>query len=135
VSVTGWDVGAKQGVKHDATDSLLGSEVDGGDAGPAILQSALGARVDAIVHSGARDTSAAEAIANAYFRGIARRFIVGKGTAEGDPGLRVGRRVEVKGTGPLFSGKYVIVETRHTFTSRAGYRTELTVERPAMGKP
>jgi phage protein D len=135
VTVSGWDVSAKDGVKHDATDSLLGSELDGGDSGPSILQSALGARVDTLVHAGARDGSAAESVANAYFRGIARRFVVGHGTAEGDPGLRVGRKVELKGVGSLFNGKYVLVRTQHTFSARGGYRTEFSVERPALGKP
>jgi phage protein D len=135
VTVSGWDVSAKDGVKHDATDSLLGSEVDGGDSGPSVLRSALGDRVDTIVHAGARDASVAEGAANAYFRGISRRFVVGHGTAEGSPELRVGRKVELKGVGPLFNGKYVLVRTRHTFSARGGYRTEFTVERPALGKP
>lgn len=135
VSVSGWDVSGKKGVKHDASDSLLGSELDGGDSGPSILQSALGARTETLVHSGARDASAAEGVANAYFRSVARRFVVGHGTAEGDPKLRVGRKVELKGVGSLFNGKYVLVETRHTFSAGGGYRTEFSVERAALGRP
>jgi phage protein D len=134
VKVSGWDVSSKEGVKHEATDSLLGSELEGGDSGPSILSNALGERVDAIVHTGARNSSAAEAIANAYFRGISRRFVVGRATAEGDVNLRVGRKVDVTGVGALFSGKYVVVQTRHTFSAK-GYRTELAVERAALGKP
>jgi phage protein D len=135
VAVSGWDVSSKEGVRHEATDSLLTSELEGGESGPSILATALGARVDAVVHTSARNTSAAEAVANAYFRGIARRFVVGRGTAEGDVNLRVGRKVEITGVGALFSGKYLIVQTRHTFSAAAGYRTDLAVERPALGRP
>src|SRR6478736_120812 len=134
VVVSGWDVSAKQRVKEDASDSDLGSELGNGDSGPSILDTALGTRVDSIVHTGARNSSAAEAIAQAYFRGIVRKFVVGRGTAEGNVNLRVGREVDVTGVGALFSGKYVIVQAHHTF-SAAGYRTDLAVERPALGKP
>jgi len=135
VCVSGWDVSAKDTVTHEAEVAVLGSEVGNGDSGPSVRQSTLGARVDTIVHTAARDSSAAEAVANGYFRGIARRFLVGHGVAEGDPTLRVGREVEIEGVGPLFSGNYVLVQTRHTFTAADGYRTEFTVERAALGKP
>jgi len=135
VSVSGWDIGAKDAVKHDASASLIGSELDGGDSGPSILQNALGERVDTLVHTAARSSAEAEAIADAHFRDVARRFVVGHGTAEGDVRLRVGRKVQISGVGALFAGKYVICETRHTFTGTEGYRTDFTVERPALGKP
>lgn len=135
VTVSGWDVSAKDSVTHETDDGVLGSELESGDSGASVLQSALGARAETIVHAGARDAAAATAIADAYFRSVARRFVVGHGVAEGDPALRVGRKVEIQGVGPLFSGNYVLAQTRHTFTSAEGYRTEFTVERAFLGQP
>ena len=36
--------------------------------------------------------------------------------------------------GPLFSGKYYVVEVRHRFDSQKGLRTEFTAERAGIGK-
>lgn len=135
VTASGWDVSAKDAVTYDADDAVLGAEVGNGDSGPSVLRSALGERKETLVHAGARDTAAAEAVANAHMRGLARRFVVGHGVAEGDPALRVGRAVEITGVGPLFEGAYVLAQTRHTFTAEEGYRTEFTVERAFLGRP
>jgi hypothetical protein len=65
----------------------------------------------------------------------ARRFVVGHGTAETSSDLRVGSYVDLKGLGPLFSGKYYLSEVRHLFDNRNGLRSEFTAERPGLGQP
>ncbi|MCA9490143.1 MAG: hypothetical protein KC621_09470, partial [Myxococcales bacterium] len=76
----------------------------------------------------------AEAEAEALFRGAARRFVCGEGTAEADARLRVGRAVELVGFGATFDGRYAVVEVHHRFDAELGLRTEFKVERPGVGR-
>ena len=39
------------------------------------------------------------------------------------------------GLGPLFTGKYDVVEVSHRFDAAQGLRTEFVVERPWLGRP
>ena len=76
----------------------------------------------------------AQATAEAFFRTTARRFVTGRGIAEASAGLRVGLRVDLKGLGPMFSGKYTVTAVRHRFDGTHGIRTEFEVERAGLGK-
>jgi hypothetical protein len=135
VSVNGWDVGGKSALTHEATDSVLGAELNGDASGASILASALGARKDSIAHTVPLSDSEAKAEAEAIFKMAARRFIVGRGVADTDGKLRVGNAVDLQGLGPLFSGKYYLSEVRHLFDLARGLRTEFVAERPGLGKP
>ena len=77
----------------------------------------------------------AQARAEAYFRGTARRFVTAQGVAEPDPPLRVGAAADLSGLGPLFSGKYYVAGVRHIFDGAKGLRTEFTAERPGLSRP
>lgn len=135
LTVGGWDVAGKQAIKEDADDAAISGELDGGDGGPSILQSALGARAEVLSHLAPRSSDEAHAQAEALFRLMARCFVVGRGTAQADSRMRVGARVELQGLGPLFNGKYTLVAVRHLFDLVRGIRSEFTAERAALGKP
>jgi phage protein D len=133
VEVSGWDVSAKDALHESAAEEVLGSELAGGESGPGILQSALGARKEAVVHSVPLSSGEARARAESLFRHRARRFLTGRGVAEPNAKLRVGASVRVDGIGPLFSGVYFVTEVKHVFDNRRGLRTEFAVERPGLG--
>jgi uncharacterized protein len=135
VLVSGWDVFAKDTISHEASDSILGSELNGDDSGASIVQAAFGNRIDRIVHEYPLTVAEVQSIAEAAFRQQARRFVVGQGTARGDARLRVGRIVKIHGLGDLFSGDYTITEVRHLFRRGAGggYTTDFVVERAGIG--
>ena len=135
VVVGGWDVAGKQALSGRAEAGVLSGEVGQGDSGPAVLQQAFGERVDTLAHQVAFDAGSARAFAEAHLRTLGRRFVRGHGTADLDARLRVGRRVQLDGLGPLFSGEYSVVAVRHRFDNAAGARTEFTAERPALGRP
>jgi phage protein D len=137
VVVSGWDVAAKDQLSHQADDSALGSELDGDESGASILQTALGERIDRLVHHVPLTSSETQALAEAVFRAQARRFVYGAGLANGDARLRVGVQVQLEGLGPLFDGAYTISEARHIYARQAGggYHTEFVVERPGLGRP
>jgi uncharacterized protein len=135
VSVNGWDVSSKSALQHEATDSVLGSELNGDISGAQILNSALGSRKEALVHTVPLNSEEAQSAAEAYFKVTARRFIVGHGVAETDSRLRVGSYVDLQRLGPLFSGRFYLSEVRHIFDGARGIRTEFTAERPGLGRP
>jgi uncharacterized protein len=135
VTVSGWDVSSKAAIRYDATDSVIQGELNGDTSGVSILQSALGARKEALVHTVPITSQDAQAEAEAYFKMSARRFVVGRGVAEINNQLRVGSFVNLQGLGPLFSGKYYVTEVQHLFDGARGIRTEFTAERPGLGQP
>jgi phage protein D len=134
VTVSGWDVSSKAQLKHEATESIMRGELNGDSSGVSILTSAFGPRQEAFVHTVPLSSEEAQAEAEAFFKMHARRFVVGRGVAETESRLRVGSYVDLQGLGPLFSGKYYVVEVRHLFDGTTGIRTEFTAERPGLGR-
>jgi phage protein D len=134
VVCSGWDVSGKKGISAEATESAISPESSSGTSGPAVLTQALGERKDTVAHCVPLDDASARAVAEAHLRGLARRFLRGRGVAEADARLHVGRRVKLSGLGPLFSGNYDVVETSHRFDPDVGLRSEFVVERPWIGK-
>ena len=134
VTASGWDVASKDGLHYEATDSLLGGELNGDSSGANILASALGKRKEALVHTVPLSSDEVKAHAEAYFKMSARRFVVGRGIADANSQLQVGNYVNLKSLGPLFSGKYYLSEVMHLFDGAHGIRTEFTAERPGLGK-
>jgi phage protein D len=135
LEVTGWDVAGKAALKERADGSVVGGELAGGDSGPGILSSAFGTRKDALANAVPQTSDEARARAEALLKRRARRFLVGHGTAESAPGLRVGVTVRLAGLGPLFVGDFYVAAVSHLFDGAHGLRTELEVERPGLGRP
>lgn len=135
VTVNGWDVTSKSGLQHEATDSIINGELNGGLSGASVLSSALGQRKESLVHTAPLTGQEAQAIAEAYFKLSARRFVTGHGIAETTSQLRVGSIIDLDGLGPLFNGKYYVSEVKHLFDGANGIRSEFTAERPGLGRP
>ena len=135
VSVSGWDVAAKQGLKYKATDNIVSGEMHGDDSGRQILSSVFGEREEAYAHTVPLTREEAQAEAEAFFKMSARRFVIGRGIADANSQLRVGNYVNLLGLGPLFNGKYYLTEVMHLFDGTHGIRTEFSGERPGLGKP
>jgi phage protein D len=135
VGVSGWDVAGKAALTERATDSVVQGELENGDSGAAILQRAFGARKETVQQTVPVTGGEARARAEAAFRQRARRFVSGRGVAATTPDLRVGALAQLSGLGPLFSGRFYVTEVRHLFDTRHGLRSELSVERPGLGRP
>jgi phage protein D len=133
-SVTGWDAAAKRAIAFKATSSALGAELNGDLGGSALLQQAIGKRDQQIVHALPFTSEEAQALAEAHYRTTARRFVTGTGVADGDGRVQVGTRLQLKGLGSMFDGKYFVTGVRHLFDAKNGYRTWFAVERPGIGQ-
>ncbi len=134
VTVSGWDVSAKDAIVEKAEQSAIDAELAGTTSGIEILGSTLAARHEALVHRAPVTSAEAHAQAEAQLRMRARRFVVGRGRAQANARLRVGSFVDLDGLGKLFEGKYYLTEVRHVFDAAKGIRTEFTAERPGLGQ-
>lgn len=133
LTVSGWDVAAKETIEHEATASVIQSELNGFQGGGQVLETAVGIRAERMVHTVPFTLQEAQAQAEAQYRRMARRFVTGQGAAEGDGRIRVGAYVTMAGLGPLFNGRYFVTAVRHTFDQQQGFRTHFQVERPGLG--
>jgi uncharacterized protein len=129
LTVSGWDVAAKEGLAETADDSALGGESEGA-TGASILRASFGARPERIVHTAPRTADEARTLAETHFRRIARTFVRGQAIAEGDGRVRAGSQVTLRGLGDMFDGAYYVTLARHEFDSTFGYRTHFCCERP-----
>ena len=134
VAVNGWNISNKSAMQFEATDSAISSELNGDTSGVSILQSALGERKEALVHTVPLNDQEAQHEAEAFFRMSARRFVVGQGVADTNKSLRAGSQLDLQGLGPLFNGKYYVAEVKHLFDSTNGLRSEFRSERLGIGK-
>jgi phage protein D len=134
LTVSGWDVTGKEGLRYEATDQTVQGELNGDSSGASVLRQALGDRKESLAHTMPMTSREAQDRAEAAFRQQARRFLTGRGIAEPDGRIRAGVHVELEGLGPLFSGKYCVTEVAHLFDGMRGMRTEFTVERPGIGR-
>ena len=134
IGVTGWDVAGKQALDERADSSVLGSELAGGDSGAAVLSTAFGERKETIVGAVPQSSAEAHVRAEAAMMRAARRFLLGQGTTESQPGLRAGATVRLSGLGPLFDGDFYVTATTILFDGAHGSRTEIEVERGWLGR-
>lgn len=133
--IGGWDVQSKEATTHEATDGCIQSELSSGLSGATILQNTFGNRPDTLMHRHPGSPREAQAIAEGRFRQVARRFVTGQASADGDARIKVGAKVTFQGVGTLFNGEYTVVEARHLFDLTHGFKTRFTVERPFIGNP
>lgn len=130
--VAGWDVSGKESIEYEAADSAIKEELGVMKSGGSFLQTAIGERVERIVHLVPGNLNEAQYLAEAHYRAKARRFITGRGWTDGDGRIRVGVKLTLKGLGDMFDGKYYVTEVRHTFDGTNGFRTYFQVERPGL---
>jgi phage protein D len=131
--VTGWDVAGKQAIEEASDDSSLGSELGSDASGASILATALRARTETVSDGVPLTSDEAKALADSLFKRRARRFLVGRGTCDGNGKLHTGVKLTLQGLGPLFTGDYYAAQVRHLFDQVKGYRTEFEVERAGLG--
>lgn len=128
VQVRGWDPATKQAIVGRASRSAQESRPGDGTAPSAAAEGAFGgAATLAITDQPVADQGEADRLAQSVLDQVAADYIALEATCLGDPALRAGRRVEVKGAGRRVSGAYLITATRHELTPEGGYQTTVYV--------
>lgn len=72
-----------------------------------------------------------QALANAHLERITADYVTASSATVGIPELIPGSRIELKGLGKKFSGKYYITKTTHTIDG-GGYKTDLQLRRNTL---
>lgn len=133
VTITGWDAEHGQKIKGRCSNADCGPGQ--GRTGPEILSNAFGRRSHQISHLHVTNDSEANALAESVFTDRQRKFVTVRGTAEGNPMLRVGTHLTLTGLGPRFSNTYYVTQCRHRFDHNYGYETDFTGECAFLGNP
>jgi len=133
VTVTGWN--ALTGGKVSGSGSGTNLGPGAGRKGADVLRSALGARSEHLGDLCAMTDAEARALAEAAFDQRARRFVCVEGTAEGNPALRVGTHVTLRGLGRRYDNTYYVVRAHHRYDLTRGYETDFEAECAFLGGP
>jgi len=133
VTVSGWDATTGGRINSSSTGAATGP--GSGRSGESILSSALARRSHHLSHLAVADSAEATALADAAFDERRRRFVTARGTAEGNPAIRVGTHVTLAGLSPRFNNTYYVVSCLHRFDTSKGYETDFTAESAFLGNP
>jgi phage baseplate assembly protein gpV/phage protein D len=126
VSSAGWNPLQAATYKADTSSGRVGRGVEA--TVPPERVGGSGER--ALVNENAEDTAHAEALARAELDHRLAREVVLTGVAEGDPRLRPGARVDLRGVVPVVAGRYVLTSVTHTLDARHGFISELSSAPP-----
>ncbi len=131
VEVRGWDIKNKEEISSKAGAGSERSKMGGDDSG-FDLSEAVAASPTAIVDHAVVDTTDAENIGKAKYNSMIKQFMTGDGSLTGNPKIRAGKTIEIKGIGKRFSGLYYITSSRHSFTLGGTYMTNFKVKRTGI---
>ncbi|MBU4295141.1 MAG: hypothetical protein L6365_05690 [Desulfobulbaceae bacterium] len=131
VTTAGWNALNGQRVNGTSRGANLGP--GNGRSGAQILAQCMGDRTEHVGHIAVKTNAEAQALADAVFDHRARRFVCAEGTAEGNPGLRVGTHVDLRGVSHRFENTYYVVATHHRFDVHRGYETDFRAECYMLG--
>lgn len=128
VTVNGWNPAQGQRVSASSQGAHLRSGA--GTPGSQILKKTLGDLAHHLSHLAVTTDAEAQAVADAAFDDRARQFVCVEGTADGNPALRVGTHLTLKGLGDRFSNTYIVTRACHRFSLDVGggYVTDFEAE-------
>ncbi len=126
VTVRGWDIAAKEEVVGEAGYGDL-LTIGDGEIGAQVADSMFGESIAYITDVPVSTQSQASAIALAEMERLARQFVRGTGTVQGNEELRAGTVVNLSGLNPPYDGAYFVLASRHIISLRTGYTTEFTI--------
>ncbi|MFI7742506.1 phage baseplate assembly protein V [Kocuria rhizosphaericola] len=129
-AVHGWHPERAVEVTGRAGDSAAGARVRADPAPGAVGGGGALLRTNAALP----DERAADALALAELDVRAAREVAGELVAEGDPRLRAGRRVQVRGVAESLEGVYTVCSCTHVI-NRGGYETVVSTRPPTTPSP
>ena len=125
VEVRGWDVAAKRAIVAVAPANTRSAKL------PDVTPAALAKTFDSpryVAPATAFDQAAqCDATAAALASRLSGGFAELEGVARGNPKLRAGAAVTLKGAGKPFDGNYTLSSSRHDFSPDTGYLTTFAV--------
>jgi phage protein D len=105
--------------------------MSGKESGYEMSENALLASSVSIVDDVVLDSGDAEDIAKARYNIMLKEFMTGEGECVGNPDIRAGKTIEIKGIGDRLCGTYYVISTVHSIKQGA-YRTTFKVRRTGV---
>lgn len=127
VEVRGWDIKTKTALVGKATTAANPSAVLVETGGAAAKKAFSSAATVLVSQQPVATQAEATGMAQAVLNQLAGDYLSAEGACYGEPALKAGTLVELKGIGTRLSGKYFVTATRHSFSHRDGYRTSFSV--------
>ena len=131
VIVKGWDPKRKEVVTGRAGSGDERSRMGGQQTGAALAAQVSGSAIEVQVDDPLLSPEEAETLARALLNRHAFELVTGEGTCMGNPQVRAGTVVELRGLGQKFSGLHYVVGCTHSIHARGGYSTTFSVRRSA----
>jgi phage protein D len=127
VVVRGWDPSAGEVIEATA-NAPAPSDLDSsiGIARSDIV-SALGGGTVTVADRPVFNGAEANALAGSVAARLANAFVDAEGSCVGDPKIRAGGRIDVKGIGTRFGGTYTLSSSEHVLRGQRGYQTNFVV--------
>jgi len=129
--VRGWDVKNKKEITSTAASGSETTIMGGKESGYKVSQNAFIDSPVCVLDEAVIDAADADKIAKAQYNTILKEFITGEGKCSGNPDIRSGKTIEIKGIGDRFSGVYYVISTVHSI-GRDGYTTTFKVRRTGV---
>lgn len=128
VQVRGWDPAAKRAIVGRASSATHASQVGDRQSAASAAQRAFGGAATVhITDQPVASQDEANKLAQAVLDEIADDYYYLEAETIGDPALRAGVKVELKGVGRRVSGSYLITATRHELSGGGSYQTTIYV--------
>lgn len=132
VTVAGWDPVQGERISVASTGAHAGP--GRGRKGADALAEAVGARAEHVREIAVMNEAEGQALADTVYDRRARRFVVVDATAQGNPAIRVGTHVTLRGMGPRFDNTYYVVRATHRYDTVSGYLTHFEAECAFLGE-
>ncbi|MBE9008719.1 VgrG-related protein [Pseudanabaenaceae cyanobacterium LEGE 13415] len=126
VEVKSWDYSKKQLIQETAKAEQVVTTIGSGKGSKTSTAFRPGTPKMRIVDQPVFSANEAKKMAQALCNELGGEYIHADAKAEGNPEIRPGRVVAIKGLGNRYSGQYYITETRHLYSERV-YRTDFGV--------
>lgn len=131
VELRGWDIKSKKEITSSASKGDEKTKMKGKESGFEITENVFNSSTMAIVDNVIIDPEDAENIAKARYNIMLKEFITGSGKCKGNPAIRAGNTIEIKGFGERISGIYYIISTVHSI-KKGIYNTSFKVRRTGI---
>jgi phage protein D len=140
--VHGWDMKKKKAIVGTRETPQGTPTVDQQSHGGKLAGKAFGTAQEVIHNHPVKTQGEADMLAQAILNERCHNFFQAEGTCHGNPAIRAGKEVEIKGMGNRFSGRYLVTRAVHCydisgFTTRfeiSGYHSNTIWERLGIKK-
>ena len=125
--VHGWDVEKKQAIIGEKTTPRGTPTVNGENHGGKVAQNAFNIQTEEVTNNQPVWSQAeAEVMAQSILDEKCHTLFQAEGTCNGNPGVRAGAEIEIKGIGQRFSGRYLVTRAIHCYDV-SGYNVKFEV--------